>query len=621
MSLDAGEIKGRLNLDTTEFNHGFQEAHTHAETEGGRIREVLESIAEVASEVAGPAFAQFGQQLQSAFAGFSEGPVIGGLNLMGIAAGAVRESVADLGGEFRNVALEAQKAGVSVEFMDRFSNVASTTGVGLEQLSQGFRILEQRAVEATEQGGKAQEAFERIGISMSELTRLMEQPEELFTRVQTAIGGMTSSMNRLGAAHDLMSRQGANLVPVLSLSKKQFDTLAETLDRLKGGMDDQTSAMGYSLNLLEGYFKAAMDGISRAVGQPVLQFLLDHMGEIEPKIESYANAIKSGIGKAWEFLAEQAKELMPTLQDVLHGVEDGAGGFDYMAKAIESGLLPVLKAVAPLVSPLLKLFMDLAKVDFALVIGFLQAIKPILDGIVKALEAIIKTIDELLGRLVTVIGQFERFQKDINGDPNKSWFYHNLANGDDPTKPSNLQDALNYRAAQQRQAAEAARLGVPVNQVPIKISAHTLSNDEIRAELNIAGAVVKPDETAKAADATAKAMAAVAPALDNLTAQINSMIDDTFLFGRSDFFEANAGAGGGSGGASSRVGGGGSGAAGSGTVINNNISVQAPDSNESGRQFAARALPIIRDAQRRAADDAAGAAAVRLAEMSMGGWF
>jgi len=620
MSLDAGEIKGRLNLDTTEFNHGFQEAHTHAETEGGRIREVLESIAEVASEVAGPAFAQFGQQLQSAFAGFSEGPVIGALNLMGIAAGAVRESVADLGGEFRNVALEAQKAGVSVEFMDRFSNVASTTGVGLEQLSQGFRILEQRAVEATEQGGKAQEAFERIGISMSELTRLMEQPEELFTRVQTAIGGMTSSMNRLGAAHDLMSRQGANLVPVLSLSKKQFDTLAETLDRLKGGMDDQTGAMGYSLTLLEGYFKAAMDGIGRAVGQPVLQFLLDHMEEFQKKIEVVSSAVKDGIGKAWEFLKQEGSELQPTLRALISGVEHGADSFGTMAHILGGELVPVLQTIKPLIHPMLELFEDIAKLSFTSIIGFLHEIRPILEPIVAVLKAIIKTIDELLGRLNTAIGQFEKFQKDINGDPNKSFFYHNLASGDDPTKPSNLQDALNYRTAQQRQVAEAARLGVPVDQVPIKISAHTLTNDEIRAELNIAGALVKPDETAKAADATAKAMAAVAPALDNLTAQINSMIDDTFLFGRSDFFEANAGAGGGPGGASSRVGGGGSGAAGSGTVINN-ISVQAPDSNESGRQFAARALPIIRDAQRRAVDDAAGAAAVRLAEMSMGGWF
>ncbi len=117
-----------MTLDTTELKKGFEEAHTHAENEGGHIREVPESIAEVASEVAGPAFAEFGQQLQSAFAGFSEGPAIGALNLIGIAAGEIRESVADVGGEFRNVALEAQKAGVSVEFLDKFANVASTTG-------------------------------------------------------------------------------------------------------------------------------------------------------------------------------------------------------------------------------------------------------------------------------------------------------------------------------------------------------------------------------------------------------------------------------------------------------------------------------------------------------------
>src|SRR5580658_7746112 len=100
MGFDAGSIQGKIDLNIVGFKDGLSEVHTHTETEGGHIREVFETIAESLNEAVGPALGQVGNQLQSVFAGFAEGPILGSLNAVGVGAGIVREMVEGIGEDF-----------------------------------------------------------------------------------------------------------------------------------------------------------------------------------------------------------------------------------------------------------------------------------------------------------------------------------------------------------------------------------------------------------------------------------------------------------------------------------------------------------------------------------------
>jgi hypothetical protein len=126
------------------------------------------------------------------------------------------------------------------------------------------------------------------------------------------------------------------------------------------------------------------------------------MDQIEPKIEKFADVVKGGICEAWDFLKEQGPGVLSALNEVMDGVETGTASFMDMSRAFRGDLIPLL-----------------------------DALKPLLEPVVVVLKVIIEMIDDLIGRLGTALDQFERFQKDINGDPNKSYFYHNLASGDE----------------------------------------------------------------------------------------------------------------------------------------------------------------------------------------------
>jgi hypothetical protein len=324
-AFDAGSVIARLGLDTTEFLKHFAEAHTHAETHGGRIREILESIGEVLSEALGPAFAQFGQQLQSCFAGFSEGPVIGGLNLISEAIGAVREATEAAGAEFHEMGVATERAGVSVEWMSKLAAVGKTVGVSIEELGAGFRILEQRAAEAAE-GNKATVAdFEKVGISATEAARLMDDPAALFDRVRMAIAGISDPSKAIEASLAVLGRQGQALIPIFKMSQEEFRNTGEQMQRLGGVVDDQDAEMGKAMGKLEGVFDASLLGIERAASRPILKFIQDHFEDLEKEAESLTAALTSGLGRAWDVLEASAQKAWPLLHELGELIEKHSG--------------------------------------------------------------------------------------------------------------------------------------------------------------------------------------------------------------------------------------------------------------------------------------------------------
>jgi hypothetical protein len=301
-AFNAGTIRGSLDLDTTRFEKGFDEAHTHAETASGKIREKLESVAEVIGEALGPALAGLTQQFVSLAAAFSEGPIIGSLNAIATAAGFAREAVGEVAADFHRLGLESEKAGVSVEWMDRFSNVAGTANVGIEAVGNGLKILEERAQAAADGDKKASESFAKLGIDSVRLADLMQEPQKLFDAVQESIDAMTSATERQSSAHNLLGRAGANLIPILSMSKEEFDKLANAMDRMSGGADEHSVKISNDFEVLSAFISKAFEGIERAVAKPILEFLSAHMKQGQAVIEAVSVQIRTAISAAWDVI-------------------------------------------------------------------------------------------------------------------------------------------------------------------------------------------------------------------------------------------------------------------------------------------------------------------------------
>jgi DNA-binding ferritin-like protein len=335
MSLDAGTVKGKLDLDTTSLKTGFEEAHTHAQEAGDHIREIMESIAEVATEVAGPAFAQMGQEIQSAFAGFSEGPLIGSMNLIGIAAGMMREATVDVAADFHKIGLEAQRAGVSSEFLGKLAAVGKTVDLPLERISQAFNLIEQRA-EAAGSGTdeKATAAFKRLGISVQELGQLADDPERLFEAVQAGMDRLGNAEERATITHQLFGRAGKELIPIFEMSREEFDKNVESIEGLEGSATAANVRIANSFNKLQVEVGAAFHGMAVDLATPILLWIDTHKDEIEADIKKVASAVKDDLGGAFAYLKSNQAEIKSGLEAIWDDMKAAVPIIEGVARAL-----------------------------------------------------------------------------------------------------------------------------------------------------------------------------------------------------------------------------------------------------------------------------------------------
>lgn len=317
---DAGGAISTLGLDTSGFAGGFLQAEGLAHLFPAVVTDFM------ANPLLG--FAELAKDAMEGVKAAIEG---------------LGDITREIGDHFRDVGLAAQKAGVDVGWLSGLAGPAQAAGVGMDQLVTGFKTLEQRASEASEGQKAAVEGFQRLGISASEAAGLMERPQELFARVQTAIQGIEDPSQRTAAALGVLGRQGFNLVPLFAQSKVEADKLAGTMKELGATVSAEDAAMGQKFGQLETIVGGAWEGIKAAVAQPILQYVSEHFDEIVDSVKAVAGEMRETIGQ----LMPPIVAMIPTL------IEMGSAVADIVVPAFRL-LEPVLVAVGGLLQVLLE---------------------------------------------------------------------------------------------------------------------------------------------------------------------------------------------------------------------------------------------------------------------------
>ena len=315
---DAGSITGGLKFDMSEYAHGILEAQAVSAVFPAIVTEFLEN------------------------------PLLALIQVAKEAAHFVIESVEQIAASFHNTGLAAERAGVSVEWLSRLSAVAATAGVGMDSLVSGMKVLEKQA-ELTSEGDKAATtAFQRLGISAAEAGSLMATPQALFERVQKAISGIEDPSQRTAAALGVMGRQGFNLVPLLTTSSKEIESLGDVIEGLGGTATEEDAKIGKAFGQMEAIVSAAWLGIKKAVAEPILDAFDGNANDLLDTIEGLASQIREGLSGAFEFLAP----LVKSTWSALSGLADLVG----------SVLVPafnLLKPVLEIVKVLLQTIFDI----------------------------------------------------------------------------------------------------------------------------------------------------------------------------------------------------------------------------------------------------------------------
>lgn len=242
------------------------------------------------------------------------GTAVGG---MGSAVGAARDKLLGLGASLgitgsgmvllvtsmASSAAEVQnwskRLGVSSTYLQEMQYAAGKYGVEQDALIDGMKELSLRADEfaLTGKGGGA-EAFQRLGLSESQIKGTMGNTEALFDLVTKQLGKVTNVAKRQRLVDELFGGSGGEqMAEWVSVGAEQRAKLIDEARKLGVILNEEDIAAAREFHNQIDRMGAALKGVRNIVGaalMPVLSKLMDQFQEAfiqyRPQIEAFADA-------------------------------------------------------------------------------------------------------------------------------------------------------------------------------------------------------------------------------------------------------------------------------------------------------------------------------------------
>lgn len=245
--------------------------------------------------------------------------------------------------------------GVGTKELQKYSAAADLVDVSVEAIAKSNKKLTKNAYSAVN-GSKAQkEAFDALGVSVTDADGNLKDSETIFEEVITNLGKMTNETERNALAQKLMGGSAAELNPLIEDGGEAYKNLAETLEK-------------YDLDFID-------------------QDMLDQANEFNDSLDT----IKAVGMVAFQQLGTQlAAYLAPAMEKVVKLVGRLAAWFGKLSprtQAIIAGISALVAVVAPLL-------IGLGKVSFAIssLLSLMATLGPAIGGIVTALGPVVLAI-------------------------------------------------------------------------------------------------------------------------------------------------------------------------------------------------------------------------------------
>jgi hypothetical protein len=214
-----------------------------------------------------------------------------------------------------NLELMSEKTGIAIETLSGIEHVSEAAGVSFDDVSTALVRLSRAQVLAIEGGAQQTTAFERIGISVSQLKTL--SPEQLFYRVADAMANAKNHAEANASAFALLGRGGAALIPIFQQNteelKKMVDEAAKNSGVTKEAGDAAREWQAQIANLTET-FRAGLIPVMEAL-VPVIK-LVEELGGDTAMVLRNIGAAVGGMGLA---VVDNLKGMATSANDLVHG--------------------------------------------------------------------------------------------------------------------------------------------------------------------------------------------------------------------------------------------------------------------------------------------------------------
>lgn len=180
--------------------------------------------------------------------------------------------------------------GVSTHQLQLYKAGADLVDVSVETIAKSQQKLTKSMSSASGGTGKQAEAFEKLGVSVTNADGSLKSSDQVFNEVIKALGGVTNETERNALAMTLMGKSAMELNPLIEDGGKTYEQLAKTMAENNLKFVDQETLDGANR------FNDALDTL-KATGLATLQTLGTQLASyLAPAMETIAGALEKVLG-------------------------------------------------------------------------------------------------------------------------------------------------------------------------------------------------------------------------------------------------------------------------------------------------------------------------------------
>lgn len=369
---------GTIFIDNTKANESIDKTTEKAENSGSKVGSAFSSIAKGAAAV-GTA-------------------VVAGAAAVGTAA---YKMASDTAAAADNVDKMSQKIGISRTAYQEWDYVMSQNGMSVDKLQVGIKTLTTKMDAAKNGTASATEAFQKLGVSVTNSDGSLRSQEEVFEETIKALQSMDNETERAALATELFGKAGVEMAPLLNQTAESTEALKNKAHELGMVMSDDTIDAGVTFTDTVDTIKRSLSGMMNNLGGTILPIVQSVLSLIEsklPAIQALFNRLSPIIQELFDGILPPLFELVETLLPVIFDL------IESLLPVIEQIITAILPVIIDLIQQLLPFLVQIIQQVLPIVIQLIEGLMPLITEILNTiLPVIIQLLQAILPPLIQII--------------------------------------------------------------------------------------------------------------------------------------------------------------------------------------------------------------------------
>lgn len=167
----------------------------------------------------------------------------------------------------------SQTMGMTTDQYQVWDFILKSVGSDAESASGDLAALAEKAKDAAEGGNDSAKTFRMLGISLKDSHGHLKSQNDLFLELINSLKNMEDTTTRNAIASDLLSTTGEKIIPILNMTKEEFDSLKNSAYETGYVMSGNTLQGFSKLNRAMAEFDGVTQGLSNSFAVTLLPML------------------------------------------------------------------------------------------------------------------------------------------------------------------------------------------------------------------------------------------------------------------------------------------------------------------------------------------------------------